>query len=220
MAPPENNPRGRCLSQSDRCIVPAPARFRGLARLLIICALVFGSSGGGGCAAIPLAAVGEVIGAAGSAASGGAAVFSLGKLDFSVNADLDQCYTATREAIADLHLTIKVSKFADGQRDLVVWKLEDNRKSKITIRLDRRTARLCACRVDVGLFGSEPTAKLVMARIRHHLPNDAGVKDQQWWGCAKPRCSGATPLRRSTGTTTTHLPVFDVFAAGGDNGVS
>jgi hypothetical protein len=43
------------------------------------------------------------------------------------------------------------------------------------VKIEQRTQRLCRIRVDVGWFGSDPTAKLFMDRIRTHLPPGAGT---------------------------------------------
>jgi hypothetical protein len=126
----------------------------------------------GGCALIPLAALGTVLGIAGTAVSTGPEVYGLGKLDRAVMASDGDCRRAVRAAAADLRLRIVVDgKRGCGQK----WEFEvrDERKSEIEITVERRTAMLCLVRVDVGIFGSEPTARLVMEVIESHLPRAA-----------------------------------------------
>jgi hypothetical protein len=126
----------------------------------------------GGCVTASLATLGTVLGFAGTAASTGAEVYNLGKLDFSVMATNDDCRRAVVAAAADLQL--HVTRDEKASKDTWEFDLEDDVKGRIGVRIQRRAARLCQCRVDVGWFGSEPTAKLVMERIRRHLPSPTG----------------------------------------------
>jgi len=139
-----------------------------VARLIGIAAAV--SLACGGCALIPLATVGAVVDIAGTAASAGPAVFRAGKLDVAFMGDSAVVKEAVRHAAADLclHIVCDASQSKHGE----IWRfqLEDDQQTKIEVTLDRRTPMLCLCRVNVGLFGSEPTARLVMSRIEHHLP--------------------------------------------------
>ena len=129
-------------------------------------------TGCNGCITASLATIGTVLGAVGSAASAGSEVYSLGKLDVSVMATFDECRAAVTQAATDLQLHVKEAKNKDKPpKDVSEIELEDDLKSTISVRVERRTGRMCRCRVDVGLFGSEPTAKLLMHRIRHHLPD-------------------------------------------------
>ncbi len=126
----------------------------------------------GGCALIPLATLGPALDIAGTAASTGPEVYGLGKLDRAVMASDGDCRRAVREAVGDLRLRIVV----DGRRGCgQQWSFElrDERKSEIEITVERRTAMLCLVRVDVGIFGSEPIARLVMEVIESHLPRAA-----------------------------------------------
>jgi hypothetical protein len=141
--------------------------------LILLTFILFGSTG---CAALPLATLGTVLGFAGTAATAGPEVYNLGKLDFSAWATFEECRSAVDEATADLQLHIEHSDFVGKRRDEIVFKLADDQKKRINVHIDRRTGKLCQCRVDVGIFGSEPTAKLIMERIRSHLPR---VVDQR-----------------------------------------
>ena len=127
----------------------------------------------GGCEALPLATLGPVLGIAGTAASTGTEVYNFGKLDLSLMASFDECRSAALAAAHDLHLRIGGKKYSGEWLDQFEMELVDDRNKSIVIRVDRRTERLCQCRVDVGIFGSEPTAKLIARRIRRHLPRSA-----------------------------------------------
>jgi Protein of unknown function (DUF3568) len=125
-----------------------------------------------GCAVAGLAAAGTAIGAASAAVATSADVYRLGKLDTALMADEDQCKTAVREAAANLRLEISQERTNKNEH---TWKLElaDERKDTTEITIQRRTATLSLLRIDVGWFGSEPTAQLIMAKIREHLPATA-----------------------------------------------
>ncbi|HWE05003.1 MAG TPA: DUF3568 family protein [Tepidisphaeraceae bacterium] len=131
-----------------------------------------------GCVALPLATLGTVLGVAGTAATTGSDVYNLGKLDFSVMATFDECRFAAVDAANDLQLHIRGCKFVGKRKDELKVELADDLNRSIAVRIDRRAARLCQCRVDVGLFGSEPTAKVIMQRIRRHLPKTA--RETKW----------------------------------------
>jgi hypothetical protein len=61
---------------------------------------------GGGCAALPLAAVGAALDATSSAVSTGSDIFRLGKLDTAEMASADDADDAARGAAADLGLRL------------------------------------------------------------------------------------------------------------------
>jgi hypothetical protein len=123
-----------------------------------------------GCAAIPLATLGTVADIAGSAATTGPAVYQMGKLDITFVADFATVQHAVRLSAYDLRLIVLDDPDSNAHPGPWSIRLQDNLNSKITITVDPRTPMLCRCRVDVGLFGSEPTAKVVMSRISAHLP--------------------------------------------------
>jgi hypothetical protein len=122
------------------------------------------------CALIPLATVGAVVDIAGTAASAGPAVYKAGKLDTAFMADSVVVESAVRAALVDLCLRTDRDSSKDKRGDIWIFQFEDDRKTKIEVILERRTRTLCSCRVDVGFFGSEPTARLVLSRIEQHLP--------------------------------------------------
>jgi uncharacterized protein DUF3568 len=124
----------------------------------------------GGCELLPIATLGAVFGIAGTAVSTGTEVYSAGKLDSAFRADAGDCRRAVRRAAADLQLHIVQDCQRSGARQRWDFVFQDDRKSEIIITVERRSPMLCWCRVNVGLFGSEPTAKLVMQVIVSHLP--------------------------------------------------
>ena len=127
--------------------------------ILIICS---------GCELIPLATLGTVLEIAGTAASTGTEVYQAGKLDTAFMADRDKCRAAVLLAANDLKL--RVVRDRDQCKGKWDFQLQDDFESKIEVTLQRRTEEMCRCRVDVGLFGSRPTAELIMHRIETHLP--------------------------------------------------
>jgi hypothetical protein len=139
--------------------------------LLGLCAVFL--LGCGGCAILPLAALGTIFGIAGTAVSAGPEVYHMGKLDTAVMADDGACRRAVRMAAMDLRL--RVVSDHGGTKCSPGWKfeLEDEGKSKIEATVERRSPMLCLFRVDVGLFGSEPTARLILQVIQSHLPGAA-----------------------------------------------
>jgi hypothetical protein len=110
---------------------------------------------------------------AGTAVSAAPEVYSAGKLDAALRVDDGDCRRAVRRAAADLQLRIVRDQKRSGGRQRWDFELQDDRKSEIEITVEKRSAMLCWCRVDVGLFGSEPTARLVMQVIESHLPPSA-----------------------------------------------
>jgi hypothetical protein len=133
----------------------------------------------GGCALFPLATLGAIFDIAGTAVSTGTEVYSAGRLDAAFRADAGDCRRAVRRAAADLQLQLVSDVQRRGARQRWEIELQDDRKSKIEITVERRSAMLCWCRVDVGLFGSEPTARLVMRLIASHLPRSATAPSEE-----------------------------------------
>ena len=126
-----------------------------------------------GCALFPLATLGALFDIAGTAVSTGTEVYqySAGHVDTAFRADSGDCRQAVRRVAADLQLQILRDCKRGGGRQRWDIELQDDRKSKMIITVERRSPMLCWCRVDVGLFGSESTAKLVMQTIQSHLPS-------------------------------------------------
>jgi hypothetical protein len=135
-------------------------------RFACVAALAMTCAGGGGCTTAAVATAGTVAGIAASAVSTGADVYRMGKLDSADEARFDQWIAAAHAAAADLHLTIR--KQADSGKGEWRCTLADDRKSTIGIYVERRTETLLRTRIDVGVFGSEPTARLILTRMRVH----------------------------------------------------
>ena len=146
-----------------------PCQLRGFTRLgapsVLFILLI---AAGGGCAAIPLATLGTVAGISTSAISTGREVFTLGKLDTTELAGYPETLVAARRAAAELCLRPKgPEKLKDFTAQLV---FVDDKGATVDVDVDRRTEMMVRIRVDVGLFGSEVTARLLLTRLRQYLP--------------------------------------------------
>jgi hypothetical protein len=117
-----------------------------------------------GCAEATIAGVGAFAGLAATGVSTGADVYRMGKLDAVDMVALDDQISAVHEAAAELKLRVESEELYDAGR----WRatIADDRDSRFRIYLERRTANMCRTRIDVGMFGSESTARLFMARVR------------------------------------------------------
>jgi hypothetical protein len=121
----------------------------------------------GGCAGMTLVGAASVVGVAGGALDTGTSVWSMGKLDSAELASLEQLEAAIHSAAVELGLVILSEKTrGDGRRRLAFI---DERHKVVDLWLDPRTPTLTRLRIDVGWFGSEPTARLILARTRYHL---------------------------------------------------
>jgi hypothetical protein len=134
--------------------------------------LLLALGGPGGCAALSLATLGTIASAAGPAVSTGQEVFSMGKLDTAEMQRADDVALAARKAAIEMGLERKPIPDERGVKDLSRQELEflDARGDPIKVRIDQRTERLVLLRIDVGIFGSQPTARLFLNRLRTHLP--------------------------------------------------
>ncbi|MEO1236487.1 MAG: DUF3568 family protein [Planctomycetota bacterium] len=115
----------------------------------------------------PLAGCGvelAVLGAAASAASTGSAVFKQGKLDASWMGPFDLVVAAGEVAVGDLGLLITETRGdpVEGEWRIVAVD-EHGEPIKITVR--RQSASLTEFQIDVGWFGRETTARLVLKRM-------------------------------------------------------
>jgi len=141
------------------------ARFIFRAAFVVLVPLLVGT---GGCAAIPLATLGAVAGIGTSAISTGREVFTLGKLDTTELAGYPEALIAARQAAAELFLKPKgPEKLIDWQARLV---FVDEKGATLEVNVERRTEMMVRIRIDVGLFGSEVTARLFLTRLRVYLP--------------------------------------------------
>lgn len=136
-------------------------------RIWIVCLISLAACSG--CATVvSLAAVGTALEVAGASATIGGEVYQLGKLDTAFNADPDHCRSAVLAAGEDLQLQlIRTRDHGEGEWD---FKFQDDFNSKTEVTLEKRAGRLCRCRVDVGWFGSRPSAELFLRRMEVHLP--------------------------------------------------
>jgi hypothetical protein len=130
----------------------------------LLTALVLALLCAGGCAEATIAGVGAFAGLAATGVSTGADVYRMGKLDAVDMVGFDDQIAAVEKASRDLSLTIeKQERYEPGR-----WRctIADDRQSRFRIYLDRRTEKICRTRIDVGIFGSESTARLFLARMR------------------------------------------------------
>jgi len=129
----------------------------------------------GGCAEAGIATAGAMVGLAAGSINTGADVYGMGKLDATDMVAFEEQVAAVRAAAEDLELTLEKDEVYEPGR----WRctLADDRETRVRIYLDRRTSRLCRTRVDVGVFGSKPTARLILLRIRTHAKTIS-----QWQG--------------------------------------
>jgi len=104
-----------------------------------------------------------VIGAASQAAGTGSAVFSAGKLKAVGMVDAESARTAVLIAADELSLTVEEETSPRPEKYRIV--LRDDRNTHVWVNIEQRTPALTRLQVNVGLFGSEPTARLLLARI-------------------------------------------------------
>jgi len=143
-----------------------PPPTRSSVRLLLWLAFtLMTATGAGGCATATVASAGAMVGLAASAVSTGADVYQMGKLSSADQARFDDWIADIRAAADDLHLKV-VKESLNNEKGEWRCTLADDQKAKIKVFVQRRTETLCRTKIDVGLFGSEPTARLILARIR------------------------------------------------------
>jgi hypothetical protein len=97
----------------------------------------------------------------------GADLYKLGKLDAADLARFDDVVAATRSAAREMGFANK--GLTAGPAGFYRLVYADDQGSQMTVSMRRRTAMLTHTRIDVGIFGSEPTARLFLARLRGHL---------------------------------------------------
>jgi hypothetical protein len=131
------------------------------ARFIFCLALLIAATG---CATASIASAGAIAGLAASSIATSADVYRMGKLDAVEMVKLDDQIAAVELAARDLKLTIQSKEHYDKGR----WRcmIADDRDSHFRVYLQRRTENMCRTRIDVGVFGSEGTARLFLARMR------------------------------------------------------
>lgn len=135
--------------------------------------MFFALGGPGGCGILSLATLGTIAGAAGPAVSAGQELYSMGKLDTAEMQRADDVALAARKAALELGLARRPNPNERGVRDLSLQELDfvDQKGNTFKVTIERRAERLVLLRIDVGLFGSQPAARLFLTRIRAHLPD-------------------------------------------------
>jgi hypothetical protein len=142
------------------------------ARALLWLTAVCIALGCSGCATATITTLGTVAGAIGPSISAGREVFTMGKLETAEPGEFYVVLAATHKSAQELGL-----RYCPLPRDLqgkdptrVDLRFFDDRCQPFIIRLERRAAMLVRVRIDVGIFGSEPTARLFLAVLRTHIP--------------------------------------------------
>ncbi len=104
----------------------------------------------------------------GAVAQTGSSVLENGKLRSSHWNSLDNMVAAAIGACDDLGLHIyEQTTTRDGHR--VTIKAADSHSKGTVITFNRRADRLVRTTINVGFFGYDPTAQLLMKRIEAHL---------------------------------------------------
>lgn len=114
-----------------------------------------------------------VLGAAASATSAGAAVFSKGRISAAAIANYERVQRGVGSAATDLSLELIY------EREGPIWSkytLEDDLGKRLTIRVRRRTDTMTQVDIDVGRFGNEAIGRLFLLRLAVHVPN-SGLQD-------------------------------------------
>lgn len=125
-------------------------------RIVCLCVLVNFTAGCG----VELA----MLGAASSAASSGSAVYKRGKLNASWMASFDEVVAAGEAAFDDLGMKVTRSKGNEKKGKWAIVAVNDD-KNKVKLKVDHKASRLTEFQIDVGLFGKEPTARLILKRM-------------------------------------------------------
>ena len=147
---------------------PGPFRRSAWRPLPVAACLVLLALQAGGCAAIPMATLGTLAGVTASAVSTGTDIYQMGKLETAEMAPFERATEAARRAADDLCLADKGSE--RRKRGGLMLHYADAKGAGLKVLIEPRTATLVRVRIDVGWFGSEPTARLFLARMRAHLP--------------------------------------------------
>jgi hypothetical protein len=128
-------------------------------------------TGLGGCAAA--AGVGGDV--AESLAEKTASIVDIGKVESYQPVPIDVAIERVRMAAAELGLKLEKE---DKHPDQLKLTYQDGRKLKIVVTVVRRTDKVTELHTDVGLFGVEGMAKLVMRQILRNLPG-ASAEDRR-----------------------------------------
>ncbi len=125
----------------------------------------------GGCTAVSLATIGTAAGIAATAVSTGADVYNLGKLDTAELVPLEGLHQAVHKVADEMGLKHVEEQSRDGS---IHFSFGDDREGMVRVTLESRTPTLSRIRINVGVFGNEPTARLFLQRIRANLETPGG----------------------------------------------
>ncbi len=110
--------------------------------------------------------------AIGSAVDAIGAAFRAGKTDRFTNVTVDDSIAATKAVGQELELHfVRVAIHPEQQKII----FRDDRDQEVACTLIRRSGHITEIRVDVGFFGPEGFAKLVLDRILVHLSLSASA---------------------------------------------
>ncbi|MEM1211819.1 MAG: DUF3568 family protein [Planctomycetota bacterium] len=104
----------------------------------------------------------SMIGAAATGAQTAIGIFKRGKLEAVDASPIEELTRATQQTIAGLELEVE-EEIVEPDRYYV--EARDLQDDWVIVELTRETDELTAIRLNVGWFGSEPTASLVLAQI-------------------------------------------------------
>ena len=126
----------------------------------------------------------------------------MGKFDTAEMAGFAQAVAAARAA--DLSLRPQPRRPYCSRLDPTAVELIylDDKRARLTVRLDRRSARLVRIRIDVGLFGSEVTARLFLTRLRAHLPHHFPPRPPDKEPASRPMSAATQNIGRPSPTAT------------------
>ncbi|MEM6391792.1 MAG: DUF3568 family protein [Planctomycetota bacterium] len=129
-----------------------------IARVLLVVMGGAGVLGGAGCTGLEPA----MLGAAASGAQTAVGIFQRGKLEAVDASPIDELTRATQQTIDALGFEVYEEEI---EPDRYFIEARDLQNDWIIVELSRQTDMLTAIRLNVGYFGSEPTASLVLAQI-------------------------------------------------------
>jgi len=118
-------------------------------------------------AALPLPGCGvevAVLGAAASAASSGSAVYRRGKLDASWMASFERVISGAELAASELGLEL-LSSAGDSAAGTWTVAARNAVGEKVIVRVNRKASSLVEFQIDIGWFGRESTAQLMLKRM-------------------------------------------------------
>ena len=141
---------------------PGVCRAQPTRRIRVAFAAVFLS------AAMPLlSGCGVELAVLASASKAGADAVGKSKIKSAAAAEPEAVYQATRQAAAELGLTVVHDRVPQPDRYRLT--LEDGRGTDLRVKIDGRAEHLTRVTVDFGLFGHDPTGRLFLNRLQAYL---------------------------------------------------